>query len=478
MNTLNNSTVARCHRPIRILQFGEGNFLRAFADWVIDASNEKGVTDCGIAIVKPRAGKSDVINTLAAQDYMYHVYLQGIADGRPAQTLRLVTAVEDAFIQEDRDKFEHYILSPDLRFIISNTTEAGIKYAPDNICDDMPVTFPGKITNLLWRRFRHFGGDKTKGLYFLCCELIEDNGSTLKEYVIRHAREAKLGEDFIRWVESYCVFADTLVDRIVTGAPGDEAETLREKLGYDDKAIVMGELYHLWVIRGDGVMRLKEELPLDKTGLNVTFMPSIKEFRDKKVRILNGSHTALTPIGLLAGCETVRDAFETPEIKTFINSMMEWEVLPAIGGDLIELRKFADGILERFLNPYLKHYLKSIALNSLSKWETRNFCTAADLMLKYGRKADHELFSFAALLALYAPDSGFIPEDHQDHVDLIRRVWNDNDLEATVDSIVCHSDIFTVDFESLIPGFCSEVAGYLAEIRESGILASLRNFIK
>lgn len=476
MKQLNNSTVERTHRPVRILQFGEGNFLRAFADWMIDISNEKGVTDCGIAIVKPRVGKSAVIETLSQQDFMYHVCLQGIADDSPVCENRLITAVEDVFLPGQQDKYESYILSPELRFVISNTTEAGIRYEDDNVRDNIPSTFPGKVANLLWRRFRHFNGDVSKGLFFICCELIEDNGSKLKEYVVRHAREAELGDDFIGWVNDSCIFADTLVDRIVSGSPGENAAGLCKEIGFTDNAIVVGELYHLWVIGGSGADRLRCELPLDKAGLNVVFMPSIKEFRDRKVRILNGSHTALTPIGLLAGCETVKDAFEVPSINRFINSMMEREVIPAIGSNPVELKKFADSILERFLNPYLKHYLKSIALNSLSKWETRNFCTARDLYNVHDMHACHELFSFAALLALYAPDSGFTPEDTPAHVEFIHKTWNDDNLQDTVENIVRHSGIFAIDFEKEVPGFCSIVSGYLSEIRTEGIRKSLDKF--
>lgn len=476
MKSLNNNTVDRRHRPVKVLQFGEGNFLRAFVDWQLDIANEKGVTDLGVAIVKPRAGKSRVIDALKEQDCLYTVCLEGVEGGKPKKENRLVTAVEEAFTPDDQETFGKYVLSPDLRFVVSNTTEAGIRYEADDVTANIPATFPGKVTNLLLRRYRHFNGDRSKGLYFICCELIEDNGSKLREYVLRHAEEAGLEKDFTDWVESSCVFVDTLVDRIVSGAP-ENLEEIKTELGYDDNLVVKGELYHLWAIGGDGAMKLKEELPLDKAGLHVLFMPSIKEFRDKKVRILNGSHTGMVAMSLLAGCETVMDAFNNQDINTFVNSMVEKEVLPMIDGDREELKAFADGILERFYNPFIRHQLKSIALNSLSKWEARNFDTVKDNWQKAGKLADHELFTFAALLALYAPESGFEPQDNEAHVAFIREHWNDRDLKGTVKAIVSEGGIFLTDFESVVPGFSDKVAGYLEEIRRDGVKSTLKNFI-
>ncbi len=476
LKSLNNTTVARVDRPVRVLQFGEGNFLRAFVDWLFDVANENGVTDLGVAVMKPRAGMSRVIDTLKSQDGLYHVCLEGVENGRPKKETRLVTVVADAFAPDDQETYEKYILSPDLRFVVSNTTEAGIRYEADDVTTSLPITFPGKVANLLWRRFRHFGGDTTKGLYFICCELIEDNGTKLREYVLRHAEEAGLGDEFAEWVKTACVFVDTLVDRIVSGLPGNLDE-VKEELGFDDNLVVKGELYHLWAIGGDGVAKLQKELPLDKAGLHVMFMPSIKEFRDKKVRILNGSHTGMVAMSLLAGCETVMDAFDNADVNTFINSMVEKEVLPMIDGDKEELKTFADGILERFYNPFIRHQLRSIALNSLSKWETRNFVTVKDYWQRAGRLAEYELFTFASLLALYAPGSGFEPQDNEAHVSYIRDHWNDNDLRETVRTIVSDGGIFLEDFEAVVPGFSGKVAEYLGNIRHNGAVPALKGFL-
>lgn len=479
MEQLNGNTASRTSHPVRILQFGEGNFLRAFFDWMIEVANRQGITDTSVAVVSPRFKDNATIGALRGQEGMYHVCLEGVENGVAKQSVSLVTAITDAFSpMVDPQRYLSYIDSPDLRFVVSNTTEAGIRYDDtDNPVSLNAVSFPAKITALLYERFQHFNGDPSKGLIFLCCELIEDNGSLLRKYVLRHARKAGLGENFENWVKHACVFCDTLVDRIVSGFPTDSIEEIRESTGYDDALVVKGELYHVWAIGGTGAEVVKRELPLDKAGLNVHFLPSVKEFRDKKVRILNGSHTAMVPIALQMVCETVLDAFRNEQINTFINGMVEKEVIPLIDGDPEELHQFADGILERFYNPYIRHLLKSIALNSLSKWETRNFPTVRDMWEKKHRLAEHELFTFAALLTLYAPGSGFTPEDNRASLEFIRSTWNNSDILASVSSII-EGGIFIENFEKLVPGFTVRVADYVTSILEKGMERALSDFLQ
>ncbi len=477
MKPMNNATADKKQHTVRILQFGEGNFLRAFFDWMIDVANSQGITDSSIAIVSPRFRANETIENLRKQDGLYHVCLEGIENGQPKQETRLITSVAEAFSPlENEERYLSYITSPDLRFIISNTTEAGIRYEKDDATQLSAATFPGKITALLYHRYHHFDGDPARGIIFLCCELIEDNGQLLREYVMKHARECKLGNDFIKWVEENCIFCDTLVDRIVSGYPTDSAKEINRLTGYDDRLLVKGELYHLWVIGGDGVEKVMSELPLHKAGLNVHFQKSVKSFRDKKVRVLNGSHTGMVPIALQLGCETVRDAFENKNVNAFINQMVEREVLPVIDETPEELKRFSDSILERFYNPYIRHMLRSISLNSLSKWEARNFPTVRDMYEKKNGLADYELFTFAALLALYAPDSGFIPDDNQGHIRLIHQNWNADDAHATVSKIV-KGGIFINDFEKIVPGFCNRVAEHLISIRKNGMAKALDNFL-
>ena len=466
-------------RPVRVLQFGEGNFLRAFVDWQIDIANQKGVLNTSVAVVSPRFDAARAIDILKKQQGVYHVLLEGIEAGKPKRETRMISCISDILapeIKEDMDRYQAYIVSPDLRFVISNTTEAGIRYDHDDVLAEAPVTFPGKVTNLLYRRWKHFNGAADKGLIFICCELIENNASTLREYVLRHANEAKLPAEFIGWIENSNIFVDTLVDRIVPGYPRDTIDQVKADLGYDDNAVVKGELYHLWAIGGEGYRTVAEEFPLDKAGLHVLFMPSIKAFRDKKVRILNGSHTGMVPVALQLGCQTVMDAFNNPAVNSFINTMVSREVLPMIDEDPTELRNFADGILERFYNPYIKHYLKSIALNSLSKWEARNFPTVKDTYKRTGKLAEFELFTLASLLSLYGPGSGFSPEDDAAHLAKINEAWNPDDWKATVCAIL-GSGIFVENFEKAVPGLCAAVANYLAEIRSLGMEAALAKFL-
>lgn len=471
MDKLSNKTAARKARPIRILQFGEGNFLRAFADWMIDIANEHGVMDAGVAVVAPRFGDKPAIRSLRAQDGLYHVMLEGIADGKPARENRLVSVIERVLSPTvDYQEYIDTILLPDLQVVISNTTEAGIKYEKDDATADLPATFPGKVANLLWRRWKAFGGDPEKGLVFVCCELIEDNGSRLRECVLRQAEENGMGQDFIGWVKDSCVFCDSLVDRIVSGFPADSIAEATVELGYDDEMVVKGELYHLWVIGGEGYERARQLLPLDRAGLHVEFLPSVKEFRDKKVRILNGSHTGMTPIALQMGCETVREAFDNPLVNKFVCDMVEREALPMIDGDRAELKAFADGILERFYNPYIRHQLKSIALNSLSKWEARNLPTASDFYKRTGKHAEHEAFALAALLTLYNPASGFEPDDEPVRVAAIREAWATGDCQAVAEAAMGH-------LESQMPGFLACVSAHMRDIMDKGMAQALADFL-
>lgn len=479
MKELNKQTVQKPELPVKILQFGEGNFLRAFVDWMIDKANEAGVMHHGVAIVQPiEKGMADMLNQ---QDDLYHVYLEGIKDKKPVKDIRLVKCVQDALNPyTEYAKYEQYFLSPELEITVSNTTEAGIRYEEgEDIFAKPPKSYPGKMTALLYQRYKHFNGAPDKGLTIICCELIENNGSTLHEYVLRHAQANQLGQDFIDWVNQHCRFCDTLVDRIVPGFPRENIEEIKAELGYNDNLVVKAEFYHLWAIGGSGYEKVREVFPLDKAGLHVLYMPSIKSFRDKKVRVLNGSHTAMVPVGLQMGCETVMDAFNNAAIEKFINTMVAEEVLPMIDEDRKELEAFAAGILERFYNPYIRHLLATISLNSLSKWETRNFPTVLDNYKKAGKVAKYNLFSLAALLVLYSGKSeiDFTPNDTPEHVAFIQQNWDNQDVEGTVSKIIKNRDIWTVDLtevEPLIP----TVAGFVKDILANGMEKALANVLK
>ncbi|MFR9166955.1 MAG: tagaturonate reductase [Dysgonomonas sp.] len=478
MKELNKETVNKPELPVKILQFGEGNFLRAFVDWMIDKANEAGVMNHGVVAVQPIPGESPTYKIFKDQDCMYHVYLEGIKDKKPLKEVRLVKSLVDLINPyTDYEVYKNLFLSPELEMIISNTTEAGIRYEEgDDLKALPPKSFPAKMTALLYERYKKFNGDPNKGLLIICCELIEDNGSTLREYVLKHAKYNKLEQGFIDWVEKSCHFYDTLVDRIVPGFPRENIKEIQEEIGFNDNLVVKGEYFHVWAIGGDPI--IKEKFPLDKAGLNVLFMDDIKDFRAKKVRILNGSHTAMVPVGLQMGCETVMDAFNTPEIEKYINEMVAREVLPVINDDPAELKIFAAKILERFYNPYLKHYLKDIALNSISKWETRDYPTVYDNYKKLGKDAKLTTFSFAALLVLYSGKSEvkFTPNDTAEFVEFIQSTFNANDIKGWVSGIVNNKKMWNENFAE-IPQFIDEVSADVKKILDKGMKAALKEII-
>ena len=478
MKPLNTTSVQKPTYPVKIMQFGEGNFLRAFVDWMIDKANEAGILNHGIAIVQPIAGGDFVRELFEKQDNLYHVYLEGIKDKQPVKEVSLVKSINSIINPySDYQKYEALFLSEDLEIVFSNTTEAGIRYEEgDDLNALPPKSFPAKVTALLYKRFTKFNGDAAKGLQFVCCELIEDNGSTLREYVIKHAEANQLSEEFINWVKTANQFYDTLVDRIVPGFPKENIKEIQEEIGFEDNLVVKGEYFHVWAIGGDSV--IKEKLPLDKAGLNVLFMDDIRPFRAKKVRILNGAHTAMVPVALQLGCETVMDAFNTPEVEQFINRMVAEEVLPGIGEDPEELKAFAAKILERFYNPYLKHYLKDISLNSLSKWETRDFPTVVDNFNKLGKKANLTTFSFAALLVLYSGQSevAFTPNDTPEFVSFIQSTFNKEDIKAWVSGIINNETIWTSKLGAL-PEFAEQVAIGVESILNKGMKAAVAELI-
>lgn len=475
MKPLNATTVEKPQLTEKILQFGEGNFLRAFVDWMIDGANQKGIMSHGIAVVQPIAQGDFVKNIFNQQDSLYHVYLEGIKDKQPVKEVALIKSITRLLNPySDYKAYEELFLSDALEFIFSNTTEAGIRYeAGDDIYAEPPASFPAKMTSLLFKRFNKFNGDASKGLSVVCCELIEDNGSTLRQYILQHAAANNLGEAFENWVKTHCFFYDTLVDRIVPGFPKETINEIKEEIGFDDNLVVKGEYFHVWAIGGDS--SIAQKLPLDKAGYNVLFMDDIHDFRAKKVRILNGSHTAMVPVALQLGCETVMDAFNTPEVEQFINKMVATEVLPVINEDPEELKVFAGKILERFYNPYLKHYLKDISLNALAKWETRDFPTVKDNFTQKNESAKLVTFSFAALLVLYSGKSAagaFTPNDTPEFVAFIQSTFNANDIKTWVEGIVSNKRIWKEDFTS-VPFFASEVTSYVALILNNGMKAAL-----
>lgn len=383
----------------KIIQFGEGNFLRGFVDYFIHKLNEKDLFDGKVVVVQPIArGLAGWVNE---QNGEYNLYLRGIQGGEEVCEHTKVTSISRAI--NPYDDFKSYLQlahNPDSRFIVSNTTEAGIVY--DDTCkptDEPPSSFPAKLCVLLLERFKAGLG----GFIILSCELIDHNGDELKKCVLQYAEKWQLSEEFVRWINEQNTFSNTLVDRIVTGYPEDEAVQLNAELGYTDKLLVAAEVFHLWVIEGN----FENELPLQKAGYNIVWTADVSPYKKRKVRILNGAHTSMVLGALLAGLETVGDCIQDETVNGFLRTCLFDEILVTIG-DSKDNRKFASDVLERFANPYIKHQLRSIALNSVSKFSVRVLPTILEYKALKGGYPKALTMSLALLIYFYKND---VPQD-------------------------------------------------------------------
>lgn len=401
MNQLNKDKIKKTERPIKVVQFGEGNFLRAFVDYMIDVANEAGVFDGSIAIVKPISFGS--IEMFEKQDNLYTVVLRGKEKGETVNDSRIITSVSKVLdCAEDYEEYMALGKEETLRFVVSNTTEAGIVLDKNDHFDGLPTTYPGKLTKFLYNRYETFDGDMNKGLIILPVELIENNGGKLKECVLALCDVWGLPMAFKTWVKEACVFCSTLVDRIVTGYPRNEVASICEELGYEDKLVDVGEPFGLWVIESD--KDISKEIPLDKAGLPVVFTDNQKPYRERKVRVLNGAHTASVLAGYLYGLDIVRDCMHDDIMGKFIRQVVMDEIVPQVPLPIEEVKAFAASVFERFENPFIDHALLSISLNSVSKWKARVLPSFKDHYTKKGELPRLITFSLAALFAFYSSE--------------------------------------------------------------------------
>ncbi len=399
MELLSKAKTGKVERPVKVLQFGEGNFLRAFVDYMIDIANEQGKFNGDIVLVKPiEFGNLDRFHE---QECQYTVQLRGIVDGEAKRINRVVTSVADAVdAYGEYEKYAAYAKLDTLRYIVSNTTEAGIVYdETDRMEFNPPKTYPGKLTKFLYERYKHFNGAADKGLVMLPVELIDDNGIHLKECVLKFAKLWNLEDGFVTWLNDACVFTSTLVDRIVTGYPRDEAEELCKEFGYQDNLIVTGEPFALWVI--ESAKDISKEFPLPDAGLPVIFTDNQKPYKQRKVRILNGAHTSFVLASYLCGNDIVLESMKDELILKYIKATIFDEVIPTLTLPKQDLIDFAEAVLTRFNNPYVKHAHLSISLNSVSKWRARCMPSFLEYIEKEGKLPTHLTFSLAALMAFY-----------------------------------------------------------------------------
>ncbi len=486
MELLSKEKTGKVERPVRVLQFGEGNFLRAFVDYMIDIANEQGKFDGDIVLVKPIEFGS--LDRFHAQECQYTVQLRGIVDGEPKRINRIVTSVSDAVdAYGEYQKYADYAKLDTLRFIVSNTTEAGIVYDDtDRLEMEPPKSYPGKLTKFLYERYKHFDGAEDKGLVMLPVELIDDNGIHLKECVLKLAKLWELEDGFAKWLEKACVFTSTLVDRIVTGYPKDEAEELCKEFGYQDNLIVTGEPFALWVI--ESAKDISKEFPLPDAGLPVIFTDNQKPYKQRKVRILNGAHTSFVLASYLCGNDIVLESMQDELIFNFMKATIFDEVIPTLTLPKQDLVDFANAVITRFNNPYVKHALLSISLNSVSKWRARCMPSFLEYIEKEGKLPTHLTFSLAALMAFYTGteirDKALIGHRNGEEYQILDDAYvleffaeNSSKEAAEYTHAVLSNESFWGQDLTKLAGVEAAVAGYMADIRTLGMRGAMeKNF--
>lgn len=401
-----NSGIVDCSsskdRPVTILQIGEGNFLRGFFDWMIHECVKQGLYNGSIALVQPRPTGASKIKALEGQDGLYTLVTRGLEKGELLERKEIVSVFSTMFDPySDWEAFLSLGDSPDLQCVVSNTTEAGLKYRPEKLELGKPVaSFPGKVTLLLYRRYSAFAGDPDKGLIFMPCELLEHNGDVLKNAVLQYAADWQLPEQFRQWVREHNRFLNSLVDRIVPGYPSDElAEEWFRQWGYRDELAVMAEPYHLWAIEAGE--DLESVLPMRQAGLNVHWVNDLKPYHERKVRILNGAHALMAFLGVLGGIATVRELMANPQLDSFVREVVEKEIIPMLPYPEKDLQDYALTVYERFRNPYVDHRLLDITMNGVSKFRTRVIPILNHYLTRHAGLPERISYGFAALLRYY-----------------------------------------------------------------------------
>ncbi len=478
--------------PERVIQFGEGNFLRAFVDWMFHQMNKQNLFNGRVVVVQPIA--QGLVDRLNEQDGLYTLILRGLKDGKPTELKEIISSISRGINPYTQwDEYLKCAENPNIEFVISNTTEAGISYDKNDSLDKKPpISYPGKLTAYLYHRFNHFKGDPTKGMVIIPCELIDRNGDNLKKIILQLSDDWSLPEEFKKWIKDNNIFLNTLVDRVVTGYPKDEIEDILNYLGYEDGLVDTGELFHLWVI--EGPKELSERLPFTKAGLNVLWTDDMAPYRTRKVRILNGAHTASVPAAFLYGLETVGEMMDHEVLGKFARQVIYDEIIPSINLDKNMLTEFADSVVERFQNPYIKHYLISILLNSSSKFKTRVLPSIIEYQQLYSKLPEKLTFSLAALISVYKDgkvegsemkarrDKGeFIMKDDLWALEFFEKTWSEFDgskeaAKKVAETVLANSKMWEQDLNN-IDGLTDKVADYLYQITNDGIKATVERLV-
>ncbi|GJM36485.1 MAG: altronate oxidoreductase [Saprospiraceae bacterium] len=464
------------------MQFGGGNFLRGFVDWIIDIYNEKSGTKLGVLVVKPTE-QGDYQNW-RDQDGLFHVLTKGIRNGQLVDEQYLVKCISRIVHPYlEWNTFLQSAENPALRYIISNTTESGIRTSPNDLkTDQPPKEFPAKLTLWLHHRYLHFRGAYVAGCVIIPTELLIDNGDLLKGCILQYAENWQLEAGFKEWINSANIFCNTLVDRIIPGVGKDALNDAFHQVGYQDDMITQGEPYHLWAIEAPESVR--EELPLDKIGLNIVYTEDLTPFRTIKVRILNGAHTAMVPVGYLFGIETVRETVEHEVMGEFVKQVLFDEIIPTLDLPMTELQQFGNDVLDRFKNPFIKHYLLSISLNSISKFKTRVLPSLLEYQKRKGVLPKGLVFSFVALIRFYKGEfnNQTIPlNDDPMVIEFLKQRWKECDgTEAAfynlVEQILKWEKAWEADLSSII-GLKEMIAQYLIQIEKVGMQKTVKSIL-
>lgn len=490
---LNKLTAPKSVAPERIIQFGEGNFLRAFVDWIIWNMDAKTNFNGSVVVVQPI--DRGMVDWLNGQDCLYHVNLQGRLNGEAVNSLERIDVISRALNPYSQNAaFMALADQPEIRFVISNTTEAGITFDPACKFTDAPASsYPGKLVQLLYRRYKTFNGDPKKGLILMPCELIFLNGHHLKECIYQYIKLWKedLGADyagFKEWFTKYNYVCATLVDRIVPGFPRKDIAAIQEKVGYADNLVVQAEIFHLWVIEKPENMsidELREEFPAEKAGLHVLIAESEKPYHERKVTLLNGPHTVLSPVAYLSGINIVRDACNDPVIGKYIHKVQFEELMETLNLPMDELRQFASDVLERFNNPYVDHQVTSIMLNSFPKFETRDLPGLKTYLERKGQLPKGLVLGLAAIITYYkggtrADGAPIQPNDAQEIMDLLTQLWATGDTRKVAEGVLGATDIIWKESKqnlNEIPGLTDMVEGFLNDIQSKGMVETVKSIL-
>lgn len=490
LKALNRRTAPKSAMPERIIQFGEGNFLRAFVDWIIYNMDQKTDFNSSVVVVQPI--ERGMVDWLNGQDCLYHVNLQGKENGAPVNTLTRIDVISRALNPYTQNQaFMALAEQPEMRFVISNTTEAGIAFDPACKLGDAPAaSYPGKLVQLLFHRYQYFNGDPTKGMIIMPCELIFLNGHHLKECIYQYIELWKndLGKDyegFKAWFTNHCYVCATLVDRIVPGFPRDTINEIQQKICYKDNLVVKAENFHLWVIEkaeNMTVEQMREEFPAEKAGLHVLITDNEKPYHARKVTLLNGPHTVLSPVAFLSGVNIVRDACEHPVIGSYIHKVQFDELMQTLDLPIDECKQFANDVLERFENPFVDHQVTSIMLNSFPKYETRDLPGVKTYLQRNGKLPEGLVLGLAAIITYYKGgkrDDGtnIVPNDDQKIMDHLTELWATGNTQAVAEGVLAFDYVWHEDLNQTVPGLCDMVKRYLDLIQEKGMLEAVKTIL-